>query len=97
MNRYYAHTGDGYLYEVEPARTMGLLGQSETIDALIDRAIDQMPAETNAFVLEVSARKDTLTVATGFKFKDGWRVMLGADFRKEGMAQGRLEIVKEWR
>jgi hypothetical protein len=97
MNKFYKHTGDGYLYELGSARTMGLLGAGETIDALIDRAIDKMPADTHTFVLEVSAQKDMVTVATGFKFKDGWRVMLGADFRKDGTQQGRIEIVKEWK
>jgi hypothetical protein len=96
MNKFYKHTGDGYLYEFKPASTMGLLGAGETIDALIDRAIEKMPAETNAFVLEASAKKDTFTVAAGWKFKDGWRVMVGADFRKEGSPAGRVEVIRQW-
>jgi hypothetical protein len=100
MNTYWRQDEFGNMYELEAGvlrRSMGLLGQGESIDALIDRAIAQLPDDKQAFVMEVSAQDDVLTLAVGSRFKNGWRVMLGADIRKDGVKAGRVELIKEFK
>lgn len=99
MTTYWRTDEAGNLYELEQnvvTRSMGLLSQGESIDALIDRAIEQLPDDKQAFVMEVSAQDDVLTLAVGSRFKNGWRVMLGADIRKDGVKAGRVELIKEF-
>jgi hypothetical protein len=77
----------------------GLLGQGETIDAIIDRQIEKFPPDRTSFRADVWATQDVVTAAIGLRVpdKDGkgsWTVMLGADFRKEGPA-GHFELQRD--
>ena len=78
----------------------GLLGQGETIDAIIDRQIEKFPPDRTSFRADVWATKDVVTAAVGLKVQDAdgkgsWTVMLGVDRRKEGTA-GHLELVRDF-
>ena len=99
MTRIYQHDpSTGLLsYRFWPrVRAFGLLSPNESIDALIDRAIDKLPQDAKGFVIEASVTQDVVTVATGFKFADDWTVSVGADFRKEGSPEGHIELIHTW-
>lgn len=94
---YYRHDEDtGKITEFYKPMTRALLSQGETIDALIDRAIERLPEDARGFVLEAAVTPGVLTVAVGFKTKNDWTVTLGGDFRKEGSPQGTVRVTKTW-
>lgn len=97
MIRLYRHDETGRpIQQFASMRALGLLGQGESIDALIDRAIEKLPADAQGFVLEASATPDVATVAVGFRFKNDWTVTVGADFRKDSAPAGHIEVIKTW-
>lgn len=94
---YYRQSAEtGQLVALFRPMMRGLLAHGESIDALIDRAIEKLPKDAQGFVLEAAVTTDQLTVAVGFKFKDDWTISLGADFPKEGKPAGHVEIMHTW-
>src|SRR5687767_4270110 len=94
---YYRHSQDtGFITEFYRPMARALLSQGETIDALIDRAIEKLPKDAQGLVLEAAVTQDVLTVAVGFKFKNDWTVTLGANMRKDGKPAGHVQVVHKW-
>lgn len=99
MTRFYRHDAVGTLHELGLmglGMMRGLFSQGESIDSLINRAIEKLPKDAQGFVLEASVTPDVATVAVGFRFQDDWSVTIGADFRKDSAPAGHVEIIKTW-
>jgi hypothetical protein len=93
---YAPHPASGALVlQPKPMRAMGLLDQGESIDALIDRAIEKLPAGAKRFEFEITGQKDEVTVAVGFRSADDWTVVLAADLSKNDQVV-RLTIHKDF-
>jgi hypothetical protein len=97
--RYFAHDKLGGLVEIQylPHKIRAASPFAPgSLTSIIDRAIAQLPADTNGVVLEATATPGVVTVAVALKFHEDWTVTLAGDFQKGSSPSGRIEVIRTW-
>jgi hypothetical protein len=73
-----------------------LLASNESIDEVIDRAIESLDPDVQGAVIEGAVKNGVVTVAVAVKFKNDWSITIAGERQKDGALASRFQVKHTW-